>query len=71
MKLCVHLGHVVDGATRREQGDCRLFHNLKQSIKLEDSWALQGIIGSIPYYAAITATLLTDLTRKSSPNVVL
>ena len=74
MKQCVYLGHVVGNGMVQPEGS--KVNAVKSFPQPETKHQVRGFLGLtgyyrrfIPDYAAI-ATPLTDLTRKSSPNVV-
>ncbi|KAL5516825.1 hypothetical protein EMCRGX_G002246 [Ephydatia muelleri] len=75
MKQCVYLGHVVgNGMVQPEGSKVKAVKSFPQPETKHQVKGFLGLTGYyrrfIPDYAAI-ATPLTDLTRKSSPNVVL
>ena len=75
MKLCVHLGHVVgNGMVQPEESKVNAVKSFPQPGTKHQVRGFLGLTGYyrrfIPYYAAI-ATPLMDLTKKTSPNIVL
>ena len=74
MKQCVYLGHVVgNGMTQPEVSKVEVVQSF---ARLETKTQVRGFLGLTGYYRrfipdyATVAAPLTDLTRKSAPNVV-
>ena len=74
MKQCVYLGHVVGNGMI--QPEVSKVEAVQSFARLETKTQVRGFLGLTDYYRrfipnyATVAAPLTDLTRKSAPNIV-